>query len=372
MTHPPLRLASLGAVLLALISWSAIAAPSTTKAPAKAAPAGKAAIAAAPAAAAPAPAPVTVERELHIVATVDAAQTWKKNDPEYPGDQWSKGTTTQRYEITTRLRSDGKLEVRNLLDPDLNARLEAKTIHLARQAKKALEASGQPFVLPKTPEERTAFTQRMNADILTCNGEAICSYEKQMQYAALMAAIDYPEALEDEDVPGQYLYFLPFKGCPQKSRVTLTMTIEGVRYNKDADKFVPFKEHRSADTVDASLGRSMCSHLLAVIDTQDKEKPMFQETILIPRPVGVTEYTESNHTSREEQPQPMPTAVLDWMTESLRHAKPEGTLTATLPLVLPLNANATWLGLWNGEAKVTMQWSFREVPLTPTSTPVKR
>jgi hypothetical protein len=341
MTHPTVRL---GTALLALACWNA-----ATAAP--------------------------IERELHIVATVEATQDWKKNDPKYPGEQWSKGTTTQRYEITTRLRSDGKLEVRNLLDPDFTARLEAKTIHLARQAKKQLEASGQSLVLPKTPEERSAFTRRMNADILTCNGEAVCSYEKQMQYAALMAAIDYPEALEDENIPGQYLYFLPFKDCPQKSRVTMTMAIDGVRYNKDADKFVPFKERRSADTVDAPLGRSMCSHLLAVIDTKDKDKPMYQETVLIPSPVGITEYTESNHTSREEQTQPMPTAVLDWMTEVLRHAKTEGTLSATLPLVLPLNANATWLGLWTGSAKVTMQWSFREVPPTPASTvqkPAKR
>jgi hypothetical protein len=316
-----------------------------------------------------------IERELHIVATVEATQDWKKNDPEYPGEQWSKGSTTQRYEITTRLRSDGNLEVRNLLDPDINARLEAKTIHLARQAKKQFEASGQKLDLPDTPEERAAFTRRMNADLLSCNGEAECSYEKQMQYAALLAAIDFPEALEEEDVPGQYLYFLPFKGCPQKSRVTLTMAIDGVRYNKDADKFVPFKERRSADTIDASLGRSMCSHLLAVIDTKDKDRPMYQETVLIPRPVGLTEYTENQHTSREEQPQPMPTAVLDWMTEVLRHAKTEGTLSTTLPLVLPLNANATWLGLWTGTAKVTMQWSFREVALTPApahAKPAKR
>lgn len=314
-----------------------------------------------------------IERELHVVATVEATQEWKKNDPKYPGDQWSKGSTTQRYEITTRLRSDGKLEVRNLLDPDLKVRLEAKTIQLARQAKKQLEESGKPFKLPSTPEERAAFTRQMNAEVMACNGEAVCSYEKQMQYAALMAAIDYPEALEEDTEPGRYQYFLPFKGCPQKSRVTLSMSIEGVRYNKDSDKFIPFKERRSADTVDATLGRSMCSHLLAVIDTQDPGKPMYQETILIPRPVGVTEYTENNHTSREEQPQPMPTAVLDWMTDVLRHAKTEGTLSTTLPLVLPLNENATWLGVWTGNAKVTMQWSFREVPLTPTpAKPAKR
>lgn len=366
MTPSPVLSARLGFALLALASWSIASAAAKAETSAK--PPAKAA-AAAPAANTATAKPTPIERELHIVATVEATQDWKKNDPEYPGNQWSKGTTSQRYEITTRLRSDGKLEVRNLLDPNLEERLWAKTVHLARQAKKHLEEMGQSVVLPKTPEEQAAFTQRMNADIRACNGEPACFYDKQMQYAALLAAIEHPEALEEEDVPGRYLYFLPFKGCPQKSHVTLTITIEGVRYNKDADKFVPFKEHRSADTVDASLGRSMCSHLLAVIDTQDKEKPMYQETVLIPGAVGITEYTENNHTSREEQSQPMPTAALDWMTEMLRHNKTEGTLTANLPLVLPLNANATWLGLWTGNAKVTMQWSFREVPLTPAPTP---
>lgn len=36
--------------------------------------------------------PRPVERELRIVATIDATQTWKKNDAEFPGEQWSKGS----------------------------------------------------------------------------------------------------------------------------------------------------------------------------------------------------------------------------------------------------------------------------------------
>lgn len=310
----------------------------------------------------PAAPPRPVDRELRIVATIDATQTWKKNDPEYPGEQWSKGSATQRIEITTRLRSDGKLQLRNLLDPDLETRMEAKTIFLARQAKKMLEQSGQPFKLPQTDAEMAELTMRMRRDIASCETDLMCQQEKQLHYAAIFAAIEFPQALEEDHEPGRYLYFLPYRGCPEKSRVTLKMAIDGVRYNKDADDFVPFSERHSADTVDASDGLSLCSHFTAVIDTQNAAKPMFQETIFVPRPVGLTEYTENNHTSREQQPQPLIMAVVDWMGHTLRHAPASGKLSASLPLALPLNQNATWLGLWTGTANVTMEWSFKEVP----------
>lgn len=73
----------------------------------------------------------------------------------------------------------------------------------------------------------------------------------------------------------------------------------------------------------------------------------------------------NGHTSRETQYQPMPSAALDWMNEDLRHAPATGSTSATLPLPLSLNGNSTWLGLWTGTAKVSMQWSFREVAAAP-------
>lgn len=303
-----------------------------------------------------------IERELVVVATIEATQDWKKNDPKYPGDQWSKGTATQRFEVRTRLRSDGKLELRNLLDPDQALRLEAKTIYLARQAKKVLEAQGQDVKLPTTPEEKSAFMQQMNRKLLACNSNQLCQFEIQIQYAALMAAIQYPEALEEETEPGRYLYFMPYAGCTGQARTTLNMTIEGVRYNKDSDKFVPFKETHTADSTTVQEdGIPMCRRYTAVIDTQDAQRPMLQETIHIPRPMGVTEYTENNHTAREERSQPLIMAAVDWINAELRHAKPEGEARTELPLALPLNQNATWLGLWTGTAKVHLKWSFREV-----------
>lgn len=340
--------------------------PPAAPKPAVAKPAAAAAPPAAVVAPAPPPKPAPpplrpIERELHIIATIDATQNWKKNDPEYPGEQWSKGTSKQRYEMRTRLRSEGKLELRHLLDPNLDARMEAKTIYLARQAKKILGTPGHPLKLPTTEKEKMALMNRMQSDVVACSGDPTCNQEKQLYWATILAAMEYPEAMEEDTEPGRYLYFMPFKGCPQTSHVTLKIAIDGVRYNKDVDKFIPFSERHNADTVDAFDGLSLCAHFTAVIDTQDPAKPMWQETIFVPRPVGVTEYTENDHTSREKQPQPVLTAVIDWMGNVLRHAPASGKASAALPLALPFNQNATWLGLWTGTANVTMQWSFKEV-----------
>lgn len=306
-----------------------------------------------------------IDRVLTVVATVEATQDWEKNDPKYPARQWSKGSTRQRYELRVPMRSDGVLQVRNLLDPNLDARLEAKTVHLARLAKKAIEASGGKLKLPTTPAEEAELGKRMQYDQMKCRGDAACNQETQLFYAAILAATQYPEAMEEEDAPGRYYHYLPYKGCAGTSRVTLTMDIAGERWNKTVDRLVPFREVRSADSRDASDGLSLCSHFTMVFDPEDAKRPLWVENIHIPSPVGVTEFTESKHTSRATEPQPMPTAALEWITETLRHAPASGTASTTLPLPLSLNGNSTWLGLWTGTAKVRLEWSF-----TPVSQPV--
>ena len=308
-------------------------------------------------------APIT--RRLQIVATVEATQTWKKNDPKYPGEQSSKGSTTQRYELTLDLRSDGRQEVRNLLAHDLDERLEAKTIHLARQARRNIEAKGGKLVIPTTDAELQAFNRRFQEDVYRCNAEPVCMQDTNLQYAAILAARDYPEALKEDAEPGQYLYFLPFKGCTSRSRVTLKMVIDGIRYNKSSDKFVPFSERREADVVDANDGLPLCNHFTVVLDTADKARGLLVENVHVPSAIGVTEFTESGHTSRTTESQPMPTAALEWITATLRQAPERGSASTTVPLTLPLNANSTWLGLFAGTAKVTLSWSFSPLPVPP-------
>lgn len=62
------------------------------------------------------------------------------------------------------MRSDGEKQVRNLLDADVEARLEAKVVHLARQAKKMIEASGGALKLPSTPAEEAELAKRMQVE----------------------------------------------------------------------------------------------------------------------------------------------------------------------------------------------------------------
>ena len=315
--------------------------------------------------------PAPLERELHFIVTVDAEQSWSKDDPKHPGHQWSKATSRQRWEVRTRLRSDGKLQVRDLLDPDLNARMEAKTIFLARQAKALFEQAGKPFKVPRNEAEKSALMQQMQEQIMGCKADEMCTHDLTLEYSALMAAIEFPEALEEDTVPGQYLYFLPFKGCTDESRVTIGMSIDGERYNKDVEHLVTFSERRSADTVNASDGLALCDHFAAVIDTKDPKKLVRHETIFVPRPEGVTEYTEREHTSHKQEPQPLIGAALNWVNDTLRHAPESGTVSATLPLPMSLNGNSTWLGLWQGTAKVSLQWTFASVPPQGAATPQK-
>jgi hypothetical protein len=212
------------------------------------------------------------------------------------------------------------------------------------------------------PSDEERFAQQMYQLYQQCGVDQACTAEMQMLHAAVVAAQQYPEALEEENIPGQYRYFEAYSGCPGASRVQLELDIEGERYNKSAKKIVAFKEHREADTVNPDEGKPLCMFFTAVIDTKAEEKSFYLENVHVPRPFGETTFTERGHTERKTESQPMPPAVLDWMTATLRHAEPSGTVEATLPLYMSLNGNSTWLGIWKGEARVTMDWSFDEVP----------
>ena len=66
-----------------------------------------------------------------------------------------------------------------------------------------------------------------------------------------------------------------------------------------------------------------------VIDTQDPKHRMRQETIFVPRPAGVTDYTERGHTSHTEESQPLVGAALDWINDTLRQATQSGSASTT-------------------------------------------
>ena len=45
-----------------------------------------------------------VERELKLVVSVEATQDWKKNDPQFPGEQWSKARAKNSGAVLSAFR----------------------------------------------------------------------------------------------------------------------------------------------------------------------------------------------------------------------------------------------------------------------------
>ena len=97
-----------------------------------------------------------MDRQLRIVITPDGAQDWRNEL------QWYKASTQQRYELTTTLRSDGKLEGANLLDPDTTRRLAIKTEYLRRKGVAMLQANGFDPASPTLMPDLSSRAQKDN------------------------------------------------------------------------------------------------------------------------------------------------------------------------------------------------------------------
>lgn len=301
-----------------------------------------------------------VKRELYILVEIEAEQNWLSETEEY-GRQHFEGTTTQSYELRTQLRSDGIQYKRNILDRNQEKRLKAKTIHLARQAKKEMEASGGDISIPTTPEEKQQLTRRMQEEMTACGGDMQCRNDLQMRYAKLFAAAQYPEAVAEEPGGGQYLYFEPYKGCPVHTRVTMDLTIEGIEWDEGKNELVPFKETRQADTTNAPTDIPLCERYLAVIDTKDEENPFYLENFYLPSAIGETVIERPDGTTRTTEKQPQLTDVLGWVHMHLKHAPASGTAEDTVRLTRPLNEISREIGDYSGgQAKVKLTWHFKE------------
>lgn len=173
-----------------------------------------------------------VERTLNIHITVDGQQDWRNVL------QWSKATTTQRYEISTTLRSDGELEAANLLDPDLDTRLAIKTEYLRQQGVQKLRHAG---IDPKSPSLMTDLSRRAQKDTFDCKGESSCMSTVGVKYAALMAAAVEPDNSEVLKGEPRYLFFFGFPGC--SNRITAVHQYKAVgetAYGRNKDKIFPY------------------------------------------------------------------------------------------------------------------------------------
>ncbi len=301
----------------------------------------------------------TLERELQVVVEFDAEQSWVSETEEF-GKQFYDATSSQRYELRTRLQADSQLQTLNLLDPDQEKRLKAKTIHLARQARKKLAAAGKPVAIPQTPAEKTALTQQMQEEQYVCQGDPECRRDTMLFYAAIFAAIEYPEAAQAPAGGGRYLYYEPGPACSSYARVTMQLSIQGEHYNKGEKEVVPFTEERSADVENPDDDIALCKRYLAVIDTDDKAEPLYVENFYLPSAQGETVITELGNTREKTERQPMPGDVLAWVTQQLKHADTSGEASARVRLLQPLNGISEQSGAIMGHADVKMRWEFSD------------
>lgn len=297
-----------------------------------------------------------VDRRLEISVALQGQQDWRN------ALQWSKATTTQRYDYSTTLRSDGVLEGANLLDMDLDTRLAIKTEYLRRKGAEKLKASGLD---PQSPQLQSEISRRMQTETLACKGDVVCMSATSARYAEIMAAAVQPPQPELFEGEPRYQFFFGYPGCANRIHAVHAYQATGeTAYGRKKEKIFPYALSWSGDSAgNPSDQASMCSYFTVVLDTL--EQKMFVENIYIPVPRGKVVRTEFEKTSTTEADLPPPAPLQGWMNGVLRHAALSGTQSTTLPLNLPLDGNSTVLGDFTGAAQVTLKWSFIELPASP-------
>lgn len=295
-----------------------------------------------------------VDRKLDIVITVEGQQDWRNEL------QWSKATTTQRYEISTTLRSDGTLEGANLLDLDTDRRLAIKTEYLRRQGVALLKAQGLD---PASPELQRSLSSGMQKESFACAGEAVCMSKVYAKYSTLMAAAMEPDnSALFEQGDKKYLFFSGYSGCVNRIRSVLTTHTEGeTGIGRDKDRIYPYKLDLQGDYDGSAADRqSLCTRFTVTLDTQLKK--LYVENIPIPSSRGKSMRTEFGKTVTTEADLAPFADLQGWANALLRETTMDGKASATLPMTLPLDGNSTVLGNFTGLAKVSLQWSWSPVP----------
>lgn len=308
--------------------------------------------------AAPATPDAEIDRQLSVTLSVEAQQTWKA-DPE-----GSRGSTSQSYQFVTVLRSDGRLEAVNYLDPDLNRRMRIKLAYMKREGMAGTQKA------PVTLAEKQALASQLLTEKLACKGDILCTSKVNRKFAAILATADSgdggaPEAPDDIlEGEGRYLIFFPFDGCPSRIVSKYTARVEGIiARDRERKKLRPFVLQRDADSAGSALDqRALCSHYTATIDT--REQKMYWDNLYIPAAIGVAVLKDGEVTQRSEQEFPVPSPVMDWVFKTLRYAPLSGSASATLPLPEPIDGDWGVPGKIDGSVKVNLKWAFTETGAT--------
>lgn len=300
----------------------------------------------APAASAPAP----LDRKLSISISLDGQQDWKNVL------QWSKATTTQRYEFAVSLRSDGRLNAPNLLEPNTEQRMAIKTEYLRQQGLRRLRAMGIDPASPSLMQELSARAQKANFD---CKGDSVCLSDTSIRFAELMAAAVEPDNSVLFEGEPRYQYFFGYPGCSNSVHAQHEYAAKGeTAYGRNKDKLFPYTLSYHGDSRGTTQEQaSLCTFFTVVVDT--RENKMFVENVYIPAAHGKVVRDEFEKTRIEESKElPIPAPLQGFVNDQLRHAGFSGEAQEALKLTLPLDGNATVLGNWTGTANTTLKWSW--------------
>ena len=291
-----------------------------------------------------------VDRQLEIKISVSGTQDWRN------ALQWSKATTQQRYEFTTTLRSDGRLEGANLLDPDTAIRLAIKTEYLRREGSRKLRAAG---IDPQSPELMKDLSDRAQKASFNCKGDPVCISDTGLKFAEMMAAAVEPDNSVLFEGEPRYQFFFGFPDCTNTIRAVNQYEAQGeTAYGRKKDKVFPYALSWSGDWAGSELDQqSLCTYFTVVLDTKDQK--MYVENVHIPEAHGKLTRTEFEKTQTKESDLPMPAPLQGWVNETLRHSTLQGETRAVLPLNLPLDGNSTVMGDFTGELNVLLKWSFK-------------
>lgn len=299
------------------------------------------------------------ERSLDIVVTVDGSQAWRNEL------QWSRATTQQRYELHTRLRSEGRQYAENLLEPDLQQRMKIKTDYYTYQGLLQLKQQNGGR-LPEAATLSADLANRIQDERSRCLQTGQCEADTVERAAAIQALLH--NSIEDleafiayyDNPGGRYLYFFGYPDCPNRMRLQNVSHIEGERaYDRDKKKLAAFKLDLFADSAGSAADqRSLCRRYVATVDVGSGD--FYLENAFIPSPLGSSRAAPAAAAQATQRELPIPYEVLSWVGEVLRYAPDRGERRATLKLTLPLDGDSTGLGSIDGSAAVSLSWSFKD------------
>ena len=290
-----------------------------------------------------------VFRTLDIRIKIQGHQEWRN------GPQWARTATRQRYEFQTTLRSTGKLEGANLLDPDPQRRIALKAEYLRRSGVAQIHAAGFD---PAAADVEAQLSQRMDEESQACGPDPDCIIRVSTKFAPLLAAAGLPDNSRMFEGAPRYLFFFGYPACPNRVRAIAELHLKGeaTRTGKK-DQLKPFVIEVSGDSSGTAQEQaSLCELFTAVLDTQTNRLQV--ENVYLPAARGIGTRTQYGTTFTRQQEVPVPPPLQGWVNQQMRSAATQGSAQSTLLLNLPLDGDSSVLGTWSGAADASLSWRF--------------